>query len=358
MTRFRWGLTSHVGRVRAANQDSALAIEGFFVVADGMGGHRGGEVASAIAVKSLSDSLPLLSTDEVMTAIRSSNDAVLERANGDPALRGMGTTLCVLALVDDDDAEEPLLALANIGDSRIYQFASGVLERMTDDHSVVAEMMRQGRITASEAETHPQRNVLTRALGIEPNIEIDAWRVRPVVGDRWLLCSDGLFNEVSEATIAEVLGAVAEPSAAADELVRLANEGGGRDNTTVLIVDVVDDDGHAVIASTPISGELPALAAARRRVPDGGADETAGAPPSKRASTALRQVKATWRVTLFVAAIVALVLVAVITWLVTRHDGASTQVPASTSTTVTVTAPPPTSTAVTVTSTPPITTTS
>ena len=326
MTRFRWGLTSDVGRVRAANQDSALAIEGFFVVADGMGGHRGGEVASAIAVKALSDSLPLLSTDEVMTAIHSSNDAVLERANGDPGLRGMGTTLCVLALVDD--GEEPLLALANVGDSRIYQFASDVLEQMTDDHSVVAEMMRQGRITASEAETHPQRNVLTRALGIEPTILIDAWHVRPVVGHRWLLCSDGLFNEVSEATIAEVLGVIAEPSDAAHELVRLANEGGGRDNITALVVDVVDDEGHALIVSTPTTAELTALSAAPCRVADGGVSEV-DRPSPQRSSTVLRRAKASWRVTLFVAAVVALVLVAFIAWLATRHDRSSSRVQVS-----------------------------
>lgn len=251
MTRFRWGVATDVGRVRNVNQDSYLAVEGVFVVADGMGGHRGGEVASSVAVDALAGALPVLSSDELLGAIQESNREVYWRAADDPALRGMGTTMCVLALVPDGD--QPTLLVANVGDSRIYRLAAGALEQMTDDHSMVAELERQGRITPAEAATHPQRNILTRALGIEPAVSVDAWQVAPEVGARWLLCSDGLFNEVPEATIAAVLGTTDDPSVAAEELVRLANEGGGRDNTTVVVVDVLaDDDQHAApVSMTP-----------------------------------------------------------------------------------------------------------
>src|SRR5690606_37334757 len=168
------------------------------------------------------------------------NVAILERALADPTLRGMGTTLCVLALVEADGEER--LAIANVGDSRIYVFANGELEQMTDDHSLVAALVREGRITEEEAEGHPQRNILTRALGMDSDVTVDAWEVVPLVGERWLLCSDGLFNEVSVDQMGAVLRRLADPQGAAAELVRLANDGGGRDNITVLVVDIVDDE--------------------------------------------------------------------------------------------------------------------
>ncbi len=334
MTRFRWGVATDVGRVRSVNQDNAAAIEGFFAVADGMGGHRGGEVASSIAVESLTSSLPLLSSDELLAAIQESNSAVLRRATDDPGLRGMGTTLCVLALVDDGDAE-PLLLLANVGDSRIYKLSSGHFEQMTDDHSMVAEMMREGRITAAEAASHPQRNVLTRALGIDAGLHVDAWHVWPIVGDRWLLCSDGLFNEVSDATIAAVLGTTSDPAAAAQELVRLANEGGGRDNVTVLVVDVIEDSDHAVIAPTvanPVVGaDVEAdtlLVAAGSRVR---ADTDRDAAPGRRST--VDRVRATWRVLAFAAALVVLGAVAIVAWIIYDGGGSATNDPPAITTT-------------------------
>ena len=328
MTRFRWGVATDVGRVRSVNQDNAAAIEGFFAVADGMGGHRGGEVASSLAVESLTSSLPLLSTDELLAAIQESNGAVFRRATDDPGLRGMGTTLCVLALVDDGDAE-PLLLLANVGDSRIYKLSSGHFEQMTDDHSMVAEMMREGRITAAEAASHPQRNVLTRALGIDAGLHVDAWHVRPIAGDRWLLCSDGLFNEVSDATIATVLGTTTDPAAAAQELVRLANEGGGRDNVTVLVVDVIDDIDHAAIAPTVANPVVATdiepdalLVVAGNQVR---ADADGDAAPGGRSTVA--RVRATWRVLAFAAALVVLGVVAIVAWILYDGGGSATDNP-------------------------------
>ncbi len=351
MTRFRWGVATDVGRVRSVNQDNAAAIEGFFAVADGMGGHRGGEVASSIAVESLTSSLPLLSSDELLAAIQESNSAVFRRATDDPGLRGMGTTLCVLALVDDGDAE-PLLLLANVGDSRIYKLSGGHFEQMTDDHSMVAEMVREGRITAAEAASHPQRNVLTRALGIDSGLHVDAWHVWPIVGDRWLLCSDGLFNEVSDATIATVLGTTPDPATAAHELVRLANEGGGRDNVTVLVVDVIEDIDHAAIAPTGahpvVATDVEAdnlLVAADSR---GRAAADGDATPGGRSVVA--RVRAMWRVVAFAAAIVVLGVVALVAWIIYDGGGPATDdPPVITTTTATIT--PATSSTVDVTAT-------
>ena len=350
MTRFRWGVATDVGRVRSVNQDNAAAIEGFFAVADGMGGHRGGEVASSIAVESLTSSLPLLSSDEWLAAIQESNSAVFRRATDDPGLRGMGTTLCVLALVDDGDGE-PLLLLANVGDSRIYKLSSGHFEQMTDDHSMVAEMVREGRITAAEAASHPQRNVLTRALGIDSGLHVDAWHVWPIVGDRWLLCSDGLFNEVSDATIATVLGTTTDPAAAAQELVRLANEGGGRDNVTVLVVDVVEDTDHAAIAPTVANPVVGADVEADTLLVAAGSRVRADAAPGGR-STADR-VRAGWRVVAFAAAIVVLGVVALVAWIIYDGGGSATNDPPVIATTTTLTAAASTTVVVTETTTPP-----
>jgi protein phosphatase len=299
--------------VRAANQDSALAVEGLFAVADGMGGHRGGEVASDVAINALREQAPILTSTDLLDAIHVANDAVVARSVDDPALRGMGTTLCVLALVEA--GEQARLAIANVGDSRVYLFAHGELEQMTDDHSLVAALVREGRLSPEEAESHPQRNILTRALGIDTDVLVDAWEVIPAVGDRWVLCSDGLFNEVSEDQIAAVLRRLADPSDAAHELVRLANEAGGRDNITVLVVDIVDDPGHAAIAPGATS------TVARRAVSDvagfgSPAFPVPAAPDSDIGRTengegrAPRPRRFTWRTAAFLIALFAIVGVA------------------------------------------------
>jgi serine/threonine protein phosphatase PrpC len=307
VTRFAWGAASDIGRVRALNEDSALAVEGLFAVADGMGGHRGGDVASQVAVHALRDRAPILTTNDLLQAIHDANETIVAQSTGDPALRGMGTTLCVLALVDAEGQER--LAIANVGDSRVYLFTNGELEQMTDDHSLVAALVREGRITPEEAEEHPQRNILTRALGIDTDVLVDAWEVVPVVGDRWVLCSDGLFNEVSEDQIAAVLRRLAAPDDAARELVRLANDAGGRDNITVLVVDIIDDTRHAVIAPSDPVAQRPVDVAGFSSAIDpratNGVNLRARAPqPMSREPR--QRPRFTWRVALFFVALLAI----------------------------------------------------
>lgn len=244
MTTFRAGGVTDTGQARAVNQDSLLVLEGrLYAVADGMGGHRGGEVASALALESLAGDLGEASTAALVAGVTRANHTVYTRSSQDPELRGMGTTLVALALVLGADGGERL-AMANVGDSRAYRIRAGQLEQMTEDHSLVESLVRQGRITAEEAATHPQRNIITRALGVDPQVEVDSWELPAVPGDRFLLCSDGLFNEVEPATIAAVLTERDDPDDCATELVRLANEGGGRDNITCVIVDVLDGPGR------------------------------------------------------------------------------------------------------------------
>ena len=138
----------------------------------------------------------------------------MARADAEPELAGMGTTLCALALIAGADNDR--LAIANVGDSRIYVHANGELHQLTEDHSLVAQLVRDGTLTASEAETHPQRNVLTRALGIDPHVAVDAWELQPSAGDRFVLCSDGLSNELTDDQIAAVLRRLSDPQEAAD----------------------------------------------------------------------------------------------------------------------------------------------
>jgi protein phosphatase len=156
----------------------------------------------------------------------------------DNAMRGMGTTLCAVALVMIETHER--LAVVNVGDSRVYVLQDGALIQVSEDHSLVESMVRQGTLTPEQAKVHPQRNILTRALGIDGEVGVDSWEVAPFSGDRYLLCSDGLFNEVPDERIAEVLATTEDPNEAASILVTMANEGGGRDNITVVIVDVVE----------------------------------------------------------------------------------------------------------------------
>ena len=235
--RLEAGTATHTGRIRTSNQDAVGMVDDLFVVADGMGGHRGGEVAAAEAVDVLMVGLERSDRSGLVAAVRAANRSILERAAAEPDLSGMGTTLCALAVVDSltgDDA----LAVANIGDSRVYRFAAGCLDQVSDDHSLVADLVRAGEITAEEAAHHPQRNILTRALGIEADPLIDSWDLVPVHGDRYLLCSDGLFNELGDERLAEVLseGSVQE---VADRLVDEAVDNGGHDNVTVLVAEVV-----------------------------------------------------------------------------------------------------------------------
>jgi protein phosphatase len=260
--RLRSGAASDVGRARSNNQDSflVLADQGLYVVADGMGGHQGGEVASKLAVDSLRAGYLDRSADALTDAIAEANERIHEAGEGDPDLRGMGTTIVVAAVVpyeDDDEVDDhgTQVLVANVGDSRAYLFRDGDLTQLTEDHSMVADLLREGRITEAEAEVHPQRNIVTRVLGPYDQVDIDVWPVDAVRGDRLLLCSDGLFNEVAADQIAAVLRRLGDPQDAASELVRRANESGGRDNITVVVIDVVDDGGVAESASAALAGD-------------------------------------------------------------------------------------------------------
>ena len=236
--------------------------ESLFAVADGMGGHAAGEIASEVAVESLQASEPT-TVEALEEAVRRANRAVWERASDDPDLRGMGTTLCVIALsADSAGGGDDRILVANVGDSRVYQFHDGDITQITDDHSLVEDLVREGRLSSEEARTHPQRNILTRVLGNEPDVEVDTWEIIPQRGDRYLLCSDGLFNEVDDDRIAAVLRRLADPEDAAHELVTLANQHGGRDNVSAVVVDVVDDDNRAAAASAALATASPTVASA------------------------------------------------------------------------------------------------
>ncbi len=329
----RWGGASDTGRVRSNNQDHYLAREdvGLWAVADGMGGHRGGEIASAVACEAIDQRYASHTVDGLVGAVEAANAAVYRRGSGDPDLAGMGTTIVAIALVDDGRGE-PVLAIANVGDSRAYRLAGLELEQLTADHSLVADLVREGSLSPEEAAVHPQRNILTRVLGVYDDVPVDHVTVVPHNGDRYVLCSDGLFNEVPEPAIASVLRRLADPADAAHELVRLANEGGGRDNVTVVVVDVVDDAGRAAAASAALgasgwAGTGAGGTATHPTVVDDEADLDEGrrgrrhnrkSGPRHVAKAAKKQKprRFTWRVFLFVLLLLGLAagVVATIQW--------------------------------------------
>lgn len=247
MIELRSASATSVGKVRQVNQDLALEARILFGVADGMGGHVGGEVAARTAIETLRNSFGQVSgppeIGDLVNAVGAANLAVWNHALSSPDLRGMGTTLTAMALVTEASATE--IALVNVGDSRAYRLRGDTFSQLTSDHTLVEEMVRKGELSARDAASHPRRHVLTRALGIEPDVEVDAWLVRPAAGDRLLLCSDGLINEVDDSEIATVLGSLDDPADAAMELVNMALENGGSDNVTVVIVDVEGEDDAA-----------------------------------------------------------------------------------------------------------------
>jgi protein phosphatase len=234
--RLEVGSASLVGQVRSANEDAYLAVEGLAAVADGMGGHRAGEVASADTIEALRSIQGSRLLDDLVRAVHLANRQVSERAERDPELAGMGTTVVVVGLVRRDGADE--VAVLNVGDSRVYLHAAGELRQLTEDHSLVESLVREGRLTAEEAVNHPQKNVLTRALGVEPLVVVDAWLLRPCDGDRLLLCSDGLTNELDDTRIAEIMAEGDPPDVAARRLAAEADAAGGRDNITTVVADV------------------------------------------------------------------------------------------------------------------------
>ncbi|MCW2523687.1 MAG: protein phosphatase [Frankiales bacterium] len=231
-----WATATDVGRVREQNEDSLVAADGLFAVADGMGGRRAGEVASALAVQVLAERAGEQRTAaQLVAAVAAANQAVVEAGAASGERQGMATTLTGLALVS---AEQ--WVVFNIGDSRVYRWAEQRFEQLTIDHSAVQEMVSAGFLDSAAARTHPRRNVVTRALGSLPAPETDVWPLAVRRGDRFLACSDGLTNELTDTEIAAVLRADAAPQAAADALVARALAAGGSDNVTVIVVDVRD----------------------------------------------------------------------------------------------------------------------
>lgn len=279
MTTLRAGSATDVGQVRSNNQDSQLVVVGadLYGVADGMGGHQGGEVASAMAVELAEQYATEPTLESLKQAVRIANRAIFEKAGGDRDLHGMGTTFVAVQLVQGAESEE--IAWVNVGDSRVYLLRDDRLVQLSADHSLVEDLVRDGQLTHDEAAVHPQRNILTRALGIDLDVEVDGNTVLPFTGDRYLLCSDGLFNEVSGDQMASVLRRLADPAEAAAELVRLANEGGGRDNITVVVVEVVDDGGRSAAASAILADDPTRVISAVPVVP-------ASAPPAFAAEAA------------------------------------------------------------------------
>lgn len=218
-----------------------MANGNLFVVADGMGGHQGGEVASGITTNHFVDLGEVDSVEQLEQAVVDANERIRERGSKQSDLDGMGTTVVAIAVLPTEEPGGPLyFAAANVGDSRLYVFENEVLQQVSVDHSLVEELVRAGQITTHEAQRHPQRNVVTRALGADSDVEVDTWVLRSQVGQRYLLCSDGLVNEVSNDDVRAVLKNTPSPSDAAAELVKQANGAGGRDNISVLIVDVVE----------------------------------------------------------------------------------------------------------------------
>lgn len=260
---FRTAALSHVGKIRANNQDSGYAGTHLFVVADGMGGHAGGDVASALAIQAIAQNdRPYDSVDEaeqvLSQALLEANQELAETVFEHPELTGMGTTVSGLIRVGDK------VVIAHIGDSRIYRWRAGELEQVTKDHTFVQRLVDSGRITPEEAAVHPRRSVLMRVLGdVDINPEIDTLVLDTEPGDRWLLCSDGLSGYVGEEKIAELLAEHDDAAAAAQALIDESLDHGAPDNVTVVLVGVDDTDSSSTSqpvmvgsASAPLTFEV------------------------------------------------------------------------------------------------------
>ena len=215
MLKLRTVSRTDIGRVRDDNEDAVVSSDHLAAVADGMGGHPGGEVASAVAVALVQAAFTGRSLDELQAAVRAANRAIWDRAGASAELEGMGTTICAAGLTGDGS-----LVVVNVGDSRACVLRNGSLTQLTDDHSVTAELVRRGELSEHEALDHPQRSVLTRALGVGPDVEIDGAAHPAVEGDRLLVCTDGLFNEVPNDEIASLMAATEDLEATADALLQ------------------------------------------------------------------------------------------------------------------------------------------
>jgi protein phosphatase len=260
MMLLKHGVATDTGNVRPQNEDAYVASDQLFAVADGMGGHNAGEVASALATTLLLERAAgqTLTPEWFVEAITSINRTIHESAAESTERRGMGTTICALALVNPqgETTEPQQVALANVGDSRIYLARAGTFRQLSVDHSYVQELVTEGLITEEEARVHPRRNIVTRALGIDDRVAVDSWLIPLFTGDRFILCSDGLVDEVPTADIAALAAQQREPQMIADALVALAKRNGGRDNITVVVVDAIGDSPQSFIGEPALETHL------------------------------------------------------------------------------------------------------
>ena len=265
------------GRRRVRNEDAYVFEPPLFAIADGMGGARAGEVAAGIAAAALRDGKrDVIDEASLEAIIEEANRRVWERSVADPSTAGMGTTITV-AFVDANAAQ---VVFGHVGDSRAYRLRGDALEQVTTDHSLVAELVRSGVLTQEEAERHPQRSAITRAVGTERAIEVDVFTVPAELEDLVLLCSDGLTDMLSEDEIAAaIVGAERDPAAAADALVAAANAQGGEDNITVVLFELVDGEPETDAAPERVTDAEPTGAAAPETVAD---VRTHGAGPGGR----------------------------------------------------------------------------
>jgi protein phosphatase len=250
---------SHPGRRRRRNEDAWVCHPPLFAVADGMGGARGGEIASRVAATALGESVDGSGEARVVALIQEANRQVYERAREDSDASGMGTTITVALF------ENGLVSIGHVGDSRAYLIRERQVDQLTEDHSLVAELVRTGRLSPEEAESHPQRSVITRALGTDPDVDVDTFSVEAKPGDLFLICSDGMTSMVADEQIRDVV----EPhrddlDTAAKELVGAANRSGGEDNITVVFFEVVEDGAQVPSETKP----MPALDSAPPPQPD------------------------------------------------------------------------------------------
>lgn len=276
MIRFSHGVDTSVGRVRRVNEDSYLAVPPIYAVADGMGGHGSGDVASRLAVEVLARCVMLrpLFTEAVLHGLEEANRVIVEHEGPNR----MGTTVTGLAGLESLGGDR--LMVFNVGDSRVYRLAADRVEQLTVDHSEVHELVLAGVLTREQARTHPRRNVVTRALGGGFDLVADHWLLPATGGDRFLICSDGLFGELPDEVIMPLL-AIAHPQQAAAALVATANDAGGRDNITALVVDIESADTpefHPVQTTVPRE-ELPGRPGRPGR-PDGPAGRGGADGPS------------------------------------------------------------------------------
>jgi|tagenome__1003787_1003787.scaffolds.fasta_scaffold20953100_3 serine/threonine protein phosphatase PrpC len=279
------GSATDTGLVRSNNEDSFLVDDEhvLYAIADGMGGHRGGEVASRTAIEALRAGISR--GQPVNDAIVQANTAVIERAAGDHELSGMGTTMTAAVVAGGRQ-----LLIGHVGDSRAYLLHDGAMRRITDDHSLVEELVREGRLTPEQAEAHPQRAIVTRALGVDADVQVDLYTVEVAAGDRVLLCSDGLTTMVRDRDVERLLRAETDPQRTAEMLVEEANRAGGEDNTSVVVIDVLEVDAASLPDPDLLAPPVAAVASGPRLMTPAPEPEPAPVPRARHRESFGRRI--------------------------------------------------------------------